>query len=243
MANGGASLASGMMPLAFRVRSITLVALLISAGACGGDGDKAAGGGVTTLGRDAGAVTTAGGGGAATTIPGGGGGGTTTSRVADVTTTRGGGSGTTTSRVADVTTTRGGGTLATNPRGPDIQLFTLPECSVVPNGALSGADNLTILVAVRNGGPGPMSSLVRVSVRSDSGPRSDSNNTISTGSSFNPLQVDLSISDYNRTHRFTITADPENAVVEHDESNNQVVVSVRLPTRPSRSQDVPCTSP
>lgn len=216
MANGVAGPASRILTLVSRIRSITLVALLISVGACSDDGDKASGGGETTLGDDGGVVTTA----------GGGGGSTTTTRVDGIT-----------------TTTRGGGTVTTDPRGPDIQLFTLPECSVIPNGALSGADNLTIFVAVRNGGPGPVGSLVRVSVRSDSGPRSDSNSAISTGSSFNPLQVDLSTNDYNKTHRFTVTADPQNSIIERDESNNQLVVTVRLPARPSRSQDVPCTSP
>lgn len=70
----------------------------------------------------------------------------------------GGGGGITTTAGAGATMTTGGGTPTTDSpttdaRGPDIQLFTLPECSVVPGGALSGADSLTIFVAVRNGTP------------------------------------------------------------------------------------------
>lgn len=130
-----------------------------------------------------------------------------------------------------------------DPTGPDIQLFAVPECSVVPNGSLSGADNLTILVAVRNGGPGAIDRLVRVLLESDTGLRAESNNAISSGSAFNPLQVDLSADDYSRTHRFTVTADPNNEIIERDESNNVLTVAVTLPARPSSSQDVPCTSP
>ena len=143
----------------------------------------------------------------------------------------------------DTDTPPDGGGPATDPQGPDLQLFTLPECSVVPNGALSGADGLTIFVAVRNGGPGNLSRLVPVAMDSDSGLGSRSNNAISTGSSFNPLQVDLPNTAYSRTHRFTITADPDNEIVERDESNNAIDVTVRLPGRPASATDVPCTSP
>ncbi|MDQ3896336.1 MAG: hypothetical protein M3326_03625, partial [Actinomycetota bacterium] len=77
---------------------------------------------------------------------------------------------------------------------------------------------MTIFVAVRNGGPGRIDRLVPVLMQSDTGLSSRSNNAISTGSSFNPLQVDLSTGDYNRSHRFTIIADPDNGFVERDES-------------------------
>jgi hypothetical protein len=80
-----------------------------------------------------------------------------------------------------------------------------------------------------------------VKVQSDTGLQSRSNNAISTGSSFNALQVDLSANAYNRTHRFTITADPDNQIVERDEANNTIVVAVQMPGRPSSARDVPCT--
>jgi hypothetical protein len=143
----------------------------------------------------------------------------------------------------ETTTTSDGGAPATDPQGPDLQLFTLPECSVVPNGALSGADNLTLFVAVRNGGPGTIGGLVPVTVTSDTGLSSTSNNSISTGSSFNPLQVDLADTDYNRTHQFSIIVDPDNDIVERDESNNVLQVTVRLADRAASDGDVPCTSP
>lgn len=171
----------------------------------------------------------------------GGGGDTTTTGAGDTTTT--GAGETTTTGSGETTTTGGGGTATTDPSGPDIQLFTVPECSVVPGGALSGADNLTMFVAVRNGGPGEVNRLVPVAVQSDRGHRARPNAAISTGSSFNPLQVDLSPSDYNQSLRFVITADPDNEIVERDESNNELIVTVRLPDRPTTSQDVPCSSP
>lgn len=137
----------------------------------------------------------------------------------------------------------GGGGPATDPQGPDLAFFTLPECSVVPGGGLSGADNLTMFVAVRNGGPGPFRGLAPVTVRSDTGLTSSTNAAISTGSSFNGLQVDLSTGSYGRSHRFTITADPANETTERDESNNVLRITVDLPSRPSSATDVPCTSP
>jgi hypothetical protein len=127
--------------------------------------------------------------------------------------------------------------------GPDIQLYTLPECSVVLNGAISGADALTIFVAVRNGGPGSINRLVPVTMQSDTGLGSRTNSSISTGSAFSGLQVELWAGNYNRTHRFTITADPDNEIVERDESNNQLTVTVSLSARPTTSRDVPCSSP
>jgi CARDB len=130
-----------------------------------------------------------------------------------------------------------------DPAGPDITLYTLPECSVVPNGALSGADALTMLVAVRNSGPGSWNSMVAYRVTSDTGLSAEGNTALSTGSGFTAMQVDLSAGDYSRTHHFTITADPNNQIRERDESNNQLMISVALPPRPTGTVNVTCTSP
>jgi hypothetical protein len=131
----------------------------------------------------------------------------------------------------------------TDPAGPDITLFTLPECNVVPGGAISGADALTMLVAVRNSGPGSWNSLVPFLVSSDTGLSTQGNTALSTGSSFTAMQVDLSAADYSRTHHFTITADPNNQIRERDETNNQLAISVALPPRPTGTINVNCTSP
>jgi len=137
----------------------------------------------------------------------------------------------------------GGGGGETDPSGPDLQLFTLPECNVIPGGALSGADVLTMFVAVRNGGPGDFAALAPVSISSDTGLNASLNSGISTGSSFTAMQVDLASGDYNRTHRFTITVDPNEQTLERDESNNDLQITVHLPDRPDGETDVDCTSP
>jgi CARDB len=137
----------------------------------------------------------------------------------------------------------GGGSVSTDPTGPDFTLFTLPECSIVPNGALSGLDALSIFVALRNSGPGVWSQLVPWRMVSDTGLSARGNTAISTGSSFTAMQVDLNTGDYGRSHRFTITADPDNTIVERDETNNELVVTVNLGGRPTTSGNVACTSP
>jgi CARDB protein len=133
--------------------------------------------------------------------------------------------------------------VSTDPNGPDFTLFTLPECSIVPNGALSGLDALSIFVALRNGGPGDWSQLVPFRMVSDTGLSAQGNTAISTGSSFSAMQVDLKPGDYGQSHRFTITADPDNTIVERDETNNELVVTVNLGDRPTTSGNVDCTSP
>ena len=137
----------------------------------------------------------------------------------------------------------GGESTSTDPNGPDFTLFTLPECSIVPNGALSGADALSIFVALRNSGPGEWSQLVPFRMVSDTGLSAQGNTAVSTGSSFTAMQVDLNTDDYGQSHRFTITADPDNTIVERDETNNELVVTVNLGDRPTTSGNVDCTSP
>lgn len=130
-----------------------------------------------------------------------------------------------------------------DPAGPDFTLYTLPECSVVPGGAVSGADAFTMLVALRNSGPGSWNNLVPFKVVSDTGLSSSGNTSISTGSSFTAMQVDLGPGDYSRAHRFTVTADPDNQIRERDEANNELTISVALPPRPTGTTNVSCTSP
>jgi CARDB len=137
----------------------------------------------------------------------------------------------------------GGQSTSTDPNGPDFTLFTVPECSIVLNGALSGLDALSIFVALRNGGPGDWSQLVPFRMVSDTGLSAQGNTAISTGSSFTAMQVDVKPGDYGQSHRFTITADPDNTIVERDETNNELIVTVNLGDRPTTSGNVDCTSP
>jgi CARDB len=137
----------------------------------------------------------------------------------------------------------GGESTSTDPNGPDFTLFTLPECSIVPNGAQSGLDSLSIFVALRNSGPGDWAQLVPFRMVSDTGLSAQGNTAVSTGSSFTAMQVDLNADNYGQSHRFTITADPDNTIVERDEANNELVVTVSLGDRPTTSGNVDCTSP
>jgi hypothetical protein len=130
-----------------------------------------------------------------------------------------------------------------DPAGPDFTLYTLPECSVVPGGAVSGADAFTMLVALRNSGPGTWNNLVPYRVSSDTGLSGQGNTAVSTGSAFTAMQVDLNFSDYSRAHHFTITADPDNQIRESDETNNELTISVALPPRPTSTTNITCSSP
>jgi hypothetical protein len=130
-----------------------------------------------------------------------------------------------------------------DPAGPDFTLYTLPECSVVPGGAISGADAFTMLVALRNSGPGTWNNLVPFRVSSDTGLSGQGNTAVSTGTAFTAMQVDLTASDYSRAHRFTITADPDNQIRESDETNNELTISVALPPRPTSATNITCSSP
>jgi len=106
---------------------------------------------------------------------------------------------------------------------------------------LSGADALTVFVAVRNSGPGQWRSLVLYSISSDTGLQAQGNTGLSTGSSFTAMQVDLRPSDYGRAHTFTVVADPANTVVERSESNNQLRVRISLPASLTSTAEVPCS--
>jgi hypothetical protein len=125
----------------------------------------------------------------------------------------------------------------------DLSLYTVPECSVIPGGALSGADNLTVFVAVRNSGPAQLSQLVPFTLTSDTGRAGGGNTAISTGTDFTAMQIDLGLDDYGRSHHFTVTVDPIDEIAERDESNNTLELTVVLPDRPNLAEDVPCTTP
>jgi hypothetical protein len=129
---------------------------------------------------------------------------------------------------------------AVDPDGPNIRVL-LDSCNVIPNGSLSGADQLTMFVHVRNDGPGAVDQFVRVSATSDTG-LSGSMNTTAGGSGVSALQVDLGPGDFEREQTFTIVADPANEIVESDESDNTSTVVVALPARPTSGfESVPCS--
>ncbi|WP_433295573.1 CARDB domain-containing protein [Actinoplanes sp. CA-030573] len=124
---------------------------------------------------------------------------------------------------------------------PDLTISGTPQCSVIRNGSLTGADNLTIFLAVRNAGPGPVDRLVPFRLTSDTGLAGSGNTAApAAGDSVTGMQVDLSPGDYHRSHRFTITADPRNEIPEQYETNNSRRVTVSLQSRPRSEAAQPC---
>ncbi|WP_329000181.1 hypothetical protein OHA18_37820 [Kribbella sp. NBC_00709] len=122
---------------------------------------------------------------------------------------------------------------------PDLTLSADPQCSVVPGGQTSRADGLTLFVGVRNEGEGQVDSLVPFRLTSNTGLRG-SGRTALDSEGLTAMQVDLGSSDYEKSHLFTVTVDPNNQIPEQDETNNTLRLKVSLPTRPDQAQDVRC---
>jgi CARDB len=125
--------------------------------------------------------------------------------------------------------------------GPDLALSAPQRCSIVPGGSLSGADALTIEIAIINNGPGSISQLVPYALSSDGGLSGTGNAAVSTDGGVTPMQVDLQAGDYNQDQQFTITVDPKNVIPETNENNNTLSVTVSLPSQPTSPTDVPCS--
>lgn len=116
------------------------------------------------------------------------------------------------------------------------------ECSYVPNGHLSGADQLTVhFYFLIIGGNPPDVPAVSVTGQSDSG-LSTSYSSGPHNQAVSSAQFALRDGDFGRTHTLTLTVDASNQVSETDESDNRVRVTVQLPSpRPSSTIDpLPC---
>ena len=182
-----------------------------------------------------------------------GAGGTTLDRGPSrvTTTARAGGSSTTTGDSVGIPTnsapgegvpaTAADGTPTTDPKGPDIQLYANLECSFLPASVSGGADRLNIMVAVENIGAGVPHS-VQMQSESETGLMS-SERVKPVLSYMQALGVDLEPDDFGRKHVVVITADPDHEIVERDESNNKLTITVTMPARPTRSSSVGCMSP
>jgi hypothetical protein len=134
--------------------------------------------------------------------------------------------------------------VGTSPGGdpePDLTLSAPQRCSIVPRGSLSGADALTIEIAIINNGPGSISQLVPYTLSNDGGLSGSGNTALSTDGAVTPMQVDLQASDYDQDQQFTLTVDPNNVIPESNENNNTLSVTVSLPSQPTSPTDVPCS--
>ncbi|SNY73408.1 hypothetical protein [Paractinoplanes atraurantiacus] len=124
---------------------------------------------------------------------------------------------------------------------PDLTLSTAKlRCSVVRNGALSGADVLAVDLAILNAGVAPVRRLVPFRLSSRTGITGRGSSGISDGTAVTAMQADLDPGDYNRTHVLTARVDPDDEIAESDEVNNRVTVAVALGSRPEAAADVPC---
>jgi hypothetical protein len=139
------------------------------------------------------------------------------------------------------------------PRDPDISLVAEPRCQIVPNAYGPGTrDVFTMLVSVQMDGrrrDAGEPSLITIRIQSDTGLMAEPNVSVHrtdlpeyARTAYASLQVDLRPVDYDRTHRFTIEADPANRIRERDETNNQMRISTSLPRRPTEFVDPqPCS--
>lgn len=194
-----------------RVLLLALV-LLLSLAACGGDGES-------------GGEGTAGGASAAPGEDGGTGAGSS-------------GAGTPGASAAPQTSSAPGTTSAPNARFNLVASPDNAECSYVPNGHLSGADQLSVhFYFLIIGGNPPDVPAVTVTGTSDTG-MSTSYNSGPHNQAVSSAQFALREGDFGRSHTLTITVDSSNRVAETDESDNRIRVTVSLPSpRPSQAID------
>ena len=118
------------------------------------------------------------------------------------------------------------------------------SCNYIPNGALSGADELSVdfYFLIIGGNPSDVPAGLSVTGSSDTGLythyyTSPNNQALSVA------QFALRPGDFGVLHTIKITVDSTNQVGETDESDNTIVVSVRLPSpRPTSTIDpLACT--
>lgn len=125
--------------------------------------------------------------------------------------------------------------------GPDLYLSaTNLRCSVVRKGSLSGADGLSVFLAVLDKGTVPHQHLVPFSLSSDTGLEGGGNSGISDGTAVTGMQADLRPSDYGQVHHLVATVDPHNEIVEENEDNNRLDIQLSLGARPTDWVDQPC---
>ncbi len=125
---------------------------------------------------------------------------------------------------------------------PDISVDPVAKCELAPSGSLSGGDVVNLYVPMSNVGNAVLDSLVRVRAEGSSG---------LAGSAFFDgkessvvVRVVITGQEYGQQQRFTIIADPEDAITELDKSNNETTVLVDFPPYPpSTPTNLNCRSP
>jgi hypothetical protein len=135
---------------------------------------------------------------------------------------------------------------------PDIKVYPVEKCELVPGGSVSGGDVVNFLLPIRNVGNVAVDSLVEVSTEGSSSLVGRGVGSVAVPvpdgtASATPATVAIAAitgQEYGHQQRFTIIADPENAIVELDESNNEMTVLVDFPPAPpSGAAALNCESP
>jgi hypothetical protein len=118
------------------------------------------------------------------------------------------------------------------------------SCNYIPNGALGGADQLSVdfYFLIIGGNPSDVPGGLSVTGSSDTG-LSTSYDTSPNNQAVSLAQFALRPEDFGVLHTIKIMVDSANQVDETDESDNTIVVSVRLPfPRPTQTIDpLACT--
>jgi hypothetical protein len=169
------------------------------------------------------------------------------------TTTASTGAGTTGTTTATTGTTDTSGTTGTSTGGTTVDgntignLIASPDnvrCAYVPNGSLSGADQLTVFffILLIGASPQQLPGLVAVDATSSTGLSTHLRSAVSNRGA-TPVQLDLESDDFGHSHTITIVVDPSNEVPEDDETDNRIKVNVFLPSpRPDETiADLHCS--
>ena len=134
------------------------------------------------------------------------------------------------------------------PSTPGLQLDFLAhsenvECSLIPNGAIDGSDQLTVFFyfSLLYATPDQLDSLVAVSGTSDGGLTTSYSSGVDN-QAFSAANFSLSSSHYGTTQVISLTVDSDGHYAETDETNNVATVTVSLPAvRPTTTVDpLPC---
>lgn len=119
------------------------------------------------------------------------------------------------------------------------------ECAYQPAGALGGKNTIRVSFHLSLTGtkPNDLPGLIPVVARSTSGPEISFTTAVSNGpKAVVVAALPLATGSYNRPHDITIAVDPDNKIVESDETNNQLRVSLDLPAKPKSAVALNCSA-
>jgi len=127
---------------------------------------------------------------------------------------------------------------------PDIKVYPVEKCELVPGGSASGADVVNFLLGIHNVGNVVLDSLVTVHTESSSGLVGTQNFAVPDSTASTAASVGITGQEYGQQPRFKIIADPDDVIAELDESNNETTVLVDFPPAPpSGTAALACESP